>query len=74
MYKVLLSDQGHDLDYNRMRLYFIDAATWATRNCTSFKHFEIVDVVDVSPVCDQMAEYEFLDQGDATMFSLKFSR
>jgi hypothetical protein len=74
MHIIELTDQGHELDYNRMRLYFIDAAVWATRHCSSFVNFEIVDVADVSAFFDQIAEYKFLDQRDAIMFSLKFSR
>lgn len=70
--KVYLTDQNHNLDYNRMRLYFIDAAIWATKNCPSFKHFDIVEVSDVSAAYDQICEYEFTDERDIIWFKLRW--
>jgi hypothetical protein len=71
--KVYLTDEHHpDLDYNRMRLYFIDAAIWATKNCPSYKRFDIQEVADHSPTCDQIAEYEFTDEQDVTWFKLRW--
>ena len=72
--QVLLSDQGHDLDYHHMRLYFMDAAVWASNHCSSFISFDIIDVADLSPICDQIAEYNFTDERDATLFSLRWSK
>jgi hypothetical protein len=74
MPSVLLSDSGYDLDYNHMRLHFMDVAVWATRHCPSFTNFEIVDTADVSATCDQMAEYNFTDERDAVLFSLRWSK
>ena len=74
MPQVLLSDQGHDLDYHHMRLYFMDAADWASKNCPSFISFDIVDVADLSPIVDQIAEYKFTEERDAMLFSLRWSR
>jgi 6-phosphogluconolactonase/glucosamine-6-phosphate isomerase/deaminase len=71
--KVYLTDEHHhDLDYNRMRLYFIDAAIWATKHCPSYKRFDIQDVADHSIVCDQIAEYEFTDERDVIWFKLRW--
>lgn len=73
IHKVYLTDEHlHHLDYNRIRLHFIDAAIWATKNCPSFKHFDITEVSDVSPVWDQICEYEFLDEQDAMWFKLRW--
>lgn len=70
--KFYLTDEGRDLDYNRMRLYFIDAALWAVKHCPSYRSFDIVDVSDVSPVYDQIAEYEFGNEQDVMCFQLKW--
>lgn len=73
IHRVYLTDEHlHHLDYNRIRLYFIDAAIWATKNCSSFRHFDIQEVSDFSPVCDQIAEYEFFDERDAMWFKLRW--
>lgn len=75
IHRVYLSDEHlQHLDYNRVRLYFIDAAIWATKNCTSFKHYEIQEVNDVSTVYDQVAEYEFGSERDAMWFKLRWVR
>lgn len=55
-----------------MRLYFIDAAIWATKYCNSFKHFDILEVSDVSTAYDQICEYEFTDERDVFMFKLRW--
>jgi hypothetical protein len=73
MIKVYLTDEGRDLDYNRMRLYFIDAAIWATKHCPSYSRFDITDTADVSPFYDQIAEYEFGDERDVLAFKLKWT-
>ncbi len=70
--RVYLSDEGRDLDYNRMRLYFIDAAIWATKHCASYRKFDIQDVADHSDTCDQIAEYQFEDERDVLAFKLKW--
>lgn len=71
-YKVYIYDKNHNLSYNQMRLYFIDAAIWATRYCNSYKRFDITEVSDVSLECDQICEYEFLDEKDALMFKIRW--
>jgi hypothetical protein len=71
-YKVYLTDERHNFDYNRSRLYFIDASIWATKHCPSFKNFDIQDVADHSLTCDQMAEYEFTDERDVMWFKLRW--
>lgn len=71
--KVYLTDEKHSFDYNHSRLYFIDAAIWATRNCASYVRYDIQDVSDFSPTYDQIAEYEFTDERDVTWFKLRWS-
>lgn len=73
IYKVYLSDEHlQHLDYNRVRLYYIDAAIWATKNCKSFRHFDIQETNDVSTVYDQICEYEFTDEQDVMWFKLRW--
>lgn len=69
---VYLTDENSKLDYNYQRLYFIDAAIWATKFCSSYKSFDIQDVSDASLVCDQIAAYHFEDPKEALMFQLKW--
>lgn len=71
--KVYLTDENHNLDYNNMRLYFIDAAIWATKNCSSFKNFEIIEVSDVSVNYDQVCQYEFTNEKDVIWFKLRWA-
>jgi hypothetical protein len=71
--KVFITDENHpNFSYDRMRLYFIDAAIWATRFCSSYKRFHIQDVSETSDLHDQIAEYEFADERDALMFTIKW--
>jgi len=70
--KVLLTDEGHELDYNFQRLYFHDAAIWAVKHCGSFKRYDIIDVSNENTVCDQVAEYLFEDNKDVTLFRLRW--
>lgn len=69
---VYLSDEHSKLDYNFQRLYFIDAAIWATKHCKSFKNFDMQDVSDHSLTMDQVAAYHFTDPKDAMWFELKW--
>ncbi len=71
--KVYLTDEHHNFDYNRSRLYFIDASIWAAKNCSSFKNFDIQDVSDHSLIYDQIAEYEFTDPRDVLWFKLRWA-
>ncbi len=71
--KVYLTDERHDFDYNRSRLYFIDASIWAVKHCPSFKNFDMQDVSDHSLIYDQIAEYEFTDPRDVLWFKLRWA-
>lgn len=71
-YKVYLTDERHNFDYNRSRLYFIDAAVWAVKNCPSYIRYDIQDVADHSLTCDQIAEYQFTDERDVMWFKLRW--
>lgn len=70
--KVYLTDERHNFDYNRSRLYFIDAAIWAVKHCPSYVRYDIQDVGDHSAVYDQIAEYEFTDERDVIWFKLRW--
>jgi hypothetical protein len=69
---VYLDDRNQDYDeaYNR----FIDAGLWAQDHCASFVTYSIVDVSDHTLLFDQVAEYAFRDEQDATLFSLKWKQ
>ena len=71
--KVYLTDECHNFDYNRSRLYFIDAAIWAVKHCPSYVRYDIQDVSDYSLIYDQVAEYEFTDERDVTWFKLRWN-
>lgn len=61
-------NQTYDLAYLR----FIDAALWAQDHCSSFVTYSIQDVSDHSIMFDQVAEYSFREESDATFFKLKW--
>jgi hypothetical protein len=71
--QVFLTDERHNFDYNRSRLYFIDASIWAVKHCASFKNFDIQDVADHSDYYDLIAMYEFTDPRDVLLFKLRWS-
>lgn len=72
-HKVYLSDRRlNNLDYDRARLHLIDAAIWATKNCTSFKQFNIANVYVETPLREQIATYEFSNKQDAMWFTLRW--
>lgn len=58
--------------YDQAYKHFIDAALWAQDNCGSFVAYSIVDVSDHSIMFDQVAEYSFRKESDATFFKLKW--
>lgn len=71
MISVNLTDEGL-YDYNVASDHFKSAADWAAANCKSFDGWQVVDVSDVSYAWDLIAEYNFTDEKDATMFMLKW--
>ena len=74
MCKVLINDSNFNLDYARMRIYFMEAADWARQSCPSFIDYDVIDTSDVSPIFDQIAEYKFTDEKEAFLFELKWRR
>lgn len=52
--------------------YFKLAGVWAQANCQSFVDHETFDVSDVSLTHDVLAQYQFKDEKDATMFLLRW--
>ena len=67
---VYLDDRSQDYDEAYRR--FIDAGVWAQDNCPSFLSYSIVDVSDHTLLFDQVAEYRFREESDATFFKLKW--
>jgi hypothetical protein len=66
---VKIHNKDYDLSYNAMRLYFIDAAIWAVKNCKSYRSFKIQEIGDTIQVCN----FVFADKNDALLFRLKWS-
>lgn len=51
---------------------FHEIQCWAQDNCKSFVYMNVVDVSDVSS-SDYVGEFEFTDERDATMFTLRWA-
>jgi hypothetical protein len=67
---VILNDTG--MDYDQSDRYFIEADQWAQKNCTTYIGYTVQDVSDVSYVWDQLACYEFRDEKDVVLFTLRW--
>lgn len=70
MLKVLIGDK---IEWSQSRDEFLEIQSWAKRNCKSFKSMRIMDVSDVSARYDLVAEFQFTDDRDVTMFTLRWS-
>lgn len=51
---------------------FYEIQCWAQDNCKSFVYMNVIDVSDVSS-SDYVGEFEFTDERDATMFTLRWA-
>lgn len=71
MITIMLNDEK--MTYDESYLYFESAGVWAQENCQSFVDHEIVDVSDFSLTHDVLAQYQFKEEKDATMFLLRWS-
>jgi len=71
MFTVHVSDEKAG-GYDKSRLYFQQISLWAIKYCTSYSGYDVVDVSDTSTLWDEVAEYRFEDEQDATMFTLKW--
>lgn len=52
---------------------FFEIRKWACKNCKSFYEMKISDVSDVSYNFDYVAQYNFTDDRDATLFRLRWA-
>jgi hypothetical protein len=68
---IYLTDSGRT--WEQAEEYFQQAAHWAHENCLSYQGCDVVDVTDVCYEYDQIAEYGFDDEQDATLFALRWS-
>lgn len=59
-------------DWNDPASEFDKIHRWAQFNCKSFVNMKVIDVTDVSSY-DYVGEFEFTDDRDATMFTLRWS-
>jgi hypothetical protein len=72
-YNVHISDPApNGYDYNQHYYDAMDA--WAQAHCVSYVGYEVVDVADVSANWDEIGEYQFREEADALVFTLKFQR
>lgn len=67
---VILNDIGKNRD--SAVEFYVDADLWAKEHCPSYQEFEMQDVSDVSLVYDLLARYDFEDEEDVVLFTLKW--
>jgi hypothetical protein len=70
MIAIMLNDEK--MTYDEAYQYFESAGEWARKNCQSFVDHEILDVADFSLTHDVLAQYQFKDEKDATIFLLRW--
>lgn len=71
MHSVLINDSG-SRGYEFNKYYFDERHQWALNTCKSYQGMSVQDVSDVSLMWDEIAEYRFGTQEDATFFELKW--
>ena len=70
-YRVHICDPApNGYDYNQR--YYDDMDAWAQAHCASYTGYEVVDVADVSANWDEIGEYQFREEADALIFTLKW--
>ena len=62
-----------NISYDAAKQRFLDADQWAQSSCSTYKGYRVVDVSDVSCYFDEVAEYCFDSDQDATLFVLRWS-
>ena len=70
MIQVLIGDK---IEWSESRDEFLEIQSWAKRNCKSFRSMRVMDVSDVSARYDFVAEFQFTEERDATLFTLRWS-
>lgn len=71
MFRVHINDERAG-GYGNSRWHFVEISMWAVEHCASFSGYDVVDVSDTSDRWDEIAEYRFTDEQDATLFTLKW--
>jgi hypothetical protein len=71
VFQVLITDE-HANGYEYNEEYFNGIDAWAQQHCASYIGFSVTDVADTSYHWDEIAEYEFNDEKDALVFTLKW--
>ena len=71
IYRTYIND-SQSPSYAETEAYFNEMLIWAKEHCQSFKHFEVTDVSDVSIICDEIAEFQFENEQDLLMFTLRW--
>jgi len=70
MITITLNDE--QMDYDEAYRHFRSAGECARKNCQSFVDHEILVVADFSFTHDVLAQYQFKDEKDATIFLLRW--
>lgn len=71
VFPVHITDKNSNgYEYNETYFHALDS--WAQEYCDSYLGFTVVDVQDVSYEWDEIAEYQFRDERDALVFTLKW--
>ena len=71
MKRVLITDRRIQ-DPILIEQRFVDADHWAQKHCISYVGYTVNDVSDFSYECDNIGSYEFTDDQDAMMFTLRW--
>jgi len=71
MIGILITDENSD-GHEFNGCYFSEIGDWAKTHCVSYRSYQVVDVSDTSTRWDEIAEYYFLDDKDATLFTLRW--
>ena len=71
MNEVLITDSESG-GYEFNEAFFAAIDLWATEYCDSYKGYHVQDVSDVSLLWDEIAAYQFEDDKDAILFTLRW--
>jgi hypothetical protein len=71
MNEVLITDSESG-GYEFNEAYFGAIDRWATENCNSYRGYHVQDVSDFSLLWDEIAAYQFEDDKDAVLFTLRW--
>lgn len=71
IYRAYVND-SQSPSYAETKAFFNEMLIWAKEHCQSFENVEVIDVSDVSLICDEIIEFRFGNEQDLLMFKLKW--